>query len=51
MVPGMGLDAKCSVLNSDKSVRPEWGNSHGDGWDKLGDELVCCVPLGLGSMF
>jgi hypothetical protein len=46
----MGLDAKCSgryaeycdvALDGGESVQPEWDNTRGDGWDEVGDRLVC----------
>jgi hypothetical protein len=50
----MGLDAKCSgwyteycdvALDGDECVQSEWDNSCGDGWDEVGDRLVCMFPL------
>lgn len=61
-LPGMGLDAKCSgrytaycdvaLDDGAESVRPEWGNSCGDGWDEVGDRVGGCAPgAGERSMF
>lgn len=46
----MGLETNCSgqygaycevALDGGESVRPEWGNSCGDGWYEVRDGLVC----------
>lgn len=55
----VGLDAKCSgrytpcrdvALDGGESVRPEWSNSCGDGWDEVGDGLVRVRSPGAGGV-